>query len=63
MIVTGQDGTRWFILKDMGYGLLCVAKAIGPLEVETQDEDEVYEKQFGKYLGEVKSHAGSPFDL
>ena len=20
MIVTGQDGTRWFILKDMGYG-------------------------------------------
>ena len=20
MIVTGRDGTRWFILKDMGYG-------------------------------------------
>ena len=20
MIVVGQDGTRWFILKDMGYG-------------------------------------------
>ena len=46
-----------------GYGLLCVAKAIGPLEVETQDEDEVYEMQFGKYLGDVKSQPGSPFDI
>jgi ferredoxin len=46
-----------------GYGLICVAKAVGPLEVETQDEDEVYEMQFGKYLEAIKSQAGSPFEL
>ncbi len=50
-------------MRDKGYGLLCIAKAIGPLEVETQDEDEVYEMQFGKYLGEVKAKKGSPFDI
>ena len=50
-------------MRDKGYGLLCVAKATGPLEVETQDEDEVYEMQFGKYFGKVKSQAGNPFDL
>ena len=50
-------------MQAMGYGLLCVAKAIGPLEVETQDEDEVYEMQFGKHLENVKSKAGSPFDI
>ncbi len=46
-----------------GYGLLCIAKAIGPLELETQDEDEVYEMQFGKYLEKVKGKQGSPFEL
>ncbi len=46
-----------------GYGLLCVAKALSPLELETQDEDEVYEMQFGKFLGQVKAQAGSPFDI
>ena len=46
-----------------GYGLLCIAKATGPLEVQTQDEDEVYEMQFGKYLGQIKAQAGSPFDI
>ena len=46
-----------------GYALLCVARAIAPVEVETQDEDEVYEMQFGKYLGKVKARAGSPFDI
>ena len=50
-------------MKKKGYGLLCVAKAIGPLEVETQDEDEVYNLQFGKYFGGVKAKAGSPFDM
>ena len=30
-------------LRAKGYGLLCVARAVGPLEAETQDEDEVYE--------------------
>ena len=37
-------------MRSKGYGLLCVAKAIGPLEVETQDEDEVYDLQFGQYF-------------
>ena len=46
-----------------GYALLCIAKAIAPLEAETQNEDEVYEIQFGKYLGSVKAQAGSPFDI
>ena len=34
-----------------GYGLLCIARAIGPLEVETQDEDEVYDLQFASLFG------------
>ena len=46
-----------------GYALLCISKAIGPLELETQDEDEVYEMQFGKYLGQVKAQKGNPFDM
>ena len=52
--------------KDMqakGYGLLCIAKANGPLEAETQEDDEVYEMQFGKYLEQVKANAGNPFDI
>ena len=48
---------------DNGYALLCVARAIGPLEVETQEEDEVYEIQFGNYLGKVKGEPGNPFDI
>ncbi len=50
-------------MKERGYGLLCVAKAIGPLEAETQSEDEVYELQFGEYLGQVKAKAGTPFEI
>ena len=50
-------------MRDKGYALLCIARAIGPLVVATQDEDEVYEIQFGKYLGKVKGKAGSPFEL
>ena len=50
-------------MQTKGYALLCIAKAIGPLEAETQNEDEVYEIQFGKYLEKVKSQAGSPFDI
>jgi len=45
-----------------GYGLLCVARATGPLEVETQDEDEVYELQFGRHFGRGKVRAGLPLD-
>ena len=50
-------------MRSQGYGLLCIAKAIGPLEVETQDEDEVYEKQFGGQFGNIRSRAGNPFEL
>ncbi len=46
-----------------GYGLLCIAKATGPLEAETQNEDEVYEMQFRNYLDTVKQKQGSPFDI
>ena len=38
-------------LRGRGYGLLCVARAVGPLEAETQDEDEVYNLQFGQHFG------------
>jgi ferredoxin len=49
-------------LRSRGYGLLCVARASGPLEVETQDEDEVYELQFGRYFGRGRVRAGLPLD-
>ena len=49
-------------LRQQGYGLLCVARAQGPLEVETQDEDEVYELQFGRYFGRGPVRAGLPLD-
>ena len=45
-----------------GYGLLCVARALGPLEVETQDEDEVYELQFGRHFGRGAVRPGLPLD-
>lgn len=35
-------------LKEEGYGLLCVGFPKSDLEVVLQDEDEVYDKQFGK---------------
>ena len=50
-------------LKDKGYGLLCVSKAIEPLECETQEEDEVYNAQFGKYFKGLETQAGNPFDI
>ena len=50
-------------LRDKGYGLLCVSKVTGPLECETQFEDEVYDYQFGKYFGRLKTSAGNPFDM
>jgi len=39
----------------------CVSYARSDLEVETQDEDEVYELQFGRYFGKGKVRAG-PLD-
>ncbi len=45
-------------LKERGYALLCVSYACSDLEVETQDEDEVYELQFGRYFGKGKKQLG-----
>ncbi|KGG12448.1 soluble (2Fe-2S) ferredoxin [Prochlorococcus sp. MIT 0601] len=50
-------------MQDYGYALLCIARANGPLEVETQQEDEVYEIQFGKFLENINKEAGNPFDM
>ncbi|AAQ00038.1 MULTISPECIES: 2Fe-2S iron-sulfur cluster-binding protein [Prochlorococcus] len=50
-------------MQENGYGLLCIAKVTGPADLETQDEDEVYELQFGRYLGSIKNRTGNPFDM
>jgi ferredoxin len=49
-------------LKDQGYALLCVSYARSDLKVETQDEDEVYMLQFGRYFGKGKVRFGLPLD-
>jgi ferredoxin len=49
-------------LRDRGYALLCVSYARSDMEVETQDEDEVYELQFGRYFAKGKVRAGLPLD-
>jgi ferredoxin len=49
-------------LKARGYALLCVGYARGDLEVETQDEDEVYELQFGRYFARGKVRFGLPLE-
>ena len=49
-------------LKKRGYALLCVSYARSDLQVETQDEDEVYMLQFGKYFGKGKVRFGLPLD-
>ncbi len=49
-------------LQAMGYALLCVSYAESDLVVETQDEDEVYELQFGQYFGKGKVQIGLPLD-
>ncbi|MBR8832375.1 MAG: Ferredoxin-1 [Chroococcopsis gigantea SAG 12.99] len=49
-------------LKAKGYALLCVSYAKSALEVETQDEDEVYEQQFGRYFARGKVRFGLPLD-
>ncbi len=50
-------------LQEKGYALLCIAKANNSATVETQEEDEVYELQFGKYLDSIQNKAGNPFDI
>ena len=49
-------------LQSKGYALLCVSYACSDLELETQDEDEVYELQFGRYFGRGKVRFGLPLD-
>lgn len=49
-------------LRAQGYALLCVSYAKSDLTVETQDEDEVYELQFGRYFGKGRVRAGLPLD-
>lgn len=49
-------------LRQQGYALLCVSYPCSDLEVEIQDEDEVYELQFGRYFGKGKVMVGLPLD-
>ncbi len=49
-------------LQKQGYALLCVSYPRSDLVVETQDEDEVYELQFGRYFGKGKIKRGLPID-
>lgn len=49
-------------LRDRGYALLCVSYPRSDLEVETQDEDEVYELQFGRYFARGRVRRGLPLD-
>ncbi|QIR38088.1 2Fe-2S iron-sulfur cluster binding domain-containing protein [Tolypothrix sp. PCC 7910] len=49
-------------LRRKGYALLCVSYPRSDIEVETQDEDEVYELQFGRFFARGKVRAGLPLD-
>lgn len=49
-------------LQRQGYALLCVSYPRAELWVETQDEDEVYEQQFGRYFGKGPIRRGLPLD-
>jgi ferredoxin len=49
-------------LRKKGYALLCVSYAQSDLVVETQDEDEVYEQQFGRYFAKGKIKRALPLD-
>jgi ferredoxin len=49
-------------LQKRGYALLCVSYAQSDLMVETQDEDEVYELQFGRFFAKGRVRAGLPLD-
>lgn len=49
-------------LRAQGYALLCVSYPLTDLEVETQDEDEVYELQFGRYFGKGKVRRALPLE-
>ncbi|NJO39678.1 MAG: 2Fe-2S iron-sulfur cluster binding domain-containing protein [Cyanobacteria bacterium CRU_2_1] len=49
-------------LRASGYALLCVSYARSDLQVETQDEDEVYELQFGQHFGKGRVKQRLPLD-
>jgi ferredoxin len=49
-------------LQKEGYALLCVSYPRSNVEVETQDEDEVYELQFGRFFAKGKVRFGLPLD-
>lgn len=49
-------------LQKKGYALLCVSYPRSDLVVETQDEDEVYELQFGRYFAKGRVRFGFPID-
>ena len=49
-------------LQQKGYALLCVSYPRTNLVVETQDEDEVYDLQFGRYFGRGRIRWGLPLD-
>ncbi len=49
-------------LRKRGYALLCVSYPRSDIEAETQDEDEVYDLQFGRYFGRGKVRFGLPLD-
>ena len=49
-------------LQKQGYALLCVSYPQSDIRAETQDEDEVYELQFGQYFGKGKVRAGLPLE-
>lgn len=49
-------------LQKQGYALLCVGYPRSDIEAETQDEDEVYELQFGRYFGQGRIRAGLPLE-
>ncbi|MEN9218401.1 MAG: 2Fe-2S iron-sulfur cluster-binding protein [Gloeomargarita sp. DG_2_bins_126] len=47
-------------LRAAGYALICVGYARSDLELATQDEDELYELQFGQYFARGRVRAGLP---
>lgn len=49
-------------LQKQGYALLCVSYPASDITAETQDEDEVYELQFGQYFGKGKVRARLPLE-
>ena len=50
-------------LRKKGYALLCVAYANEDLDVITQDEDEVYELQFGRFFGKGNTRVAPPWEF